>query len=342
MATASSPMDEVASLPQRFGAAWNRFWFTPADAFPLAVLRLLTGLMTVYALATLTPDLVRFFGPGGLVPVDVVRSLRAPAADAPAIPSTAVSLLEMDMTPAELYTVHAVALVVAVLFTVGFYSRITGILTLIIVLSYIHRGPMLTTQMEHLLSMVLLYVSWSPCGEFLSIDAWRRRRGPATAVELAERQARSSVTANVALRLIQVHLSIVYLMMALAKLNDGAAIEGGTYHAWWEGEAAWWLAAKPGAPLLDLTGMLGASVVLTNLWTLAILAFELGFVAFVWVPAMRPLMLAIAVPMWLSLAVLTGLTPFCLMMLIANLAFFRPETLRVWLGRIDGLRAALK
>jgi hypothetical protein len=342
MASASSPTDELASLPQRFGAAWNRFWFAPADAFPLAVLRVLTGLMTIYVLATLTPDLVRFFGPGGLVPVDVVRALRAPSPDAPAMPSTAVSLLEMVISPAELYAVHALALAVAVLFTIGFYSRVTAILTLIVVLSYIHRGPMLTTQMEHVLSMLLLYVSWSPCGEFLSIDAWRRRRGPVAAAELAERQARASVTANVAVRLIQVHLTIIYLMMALAKINDGAAVEGGTYHAWWDGEAAWWLAAKPGASLVDLTGILGWSVVLTNLWTLAIVAFELGFVVFVWIPATRPLMLAIAVPMWLSLAVLTGLTPFCLMMLIANLAFSRPETLRSWMTRIGGLRTAAK
>jgi hypothetical protein len=298
--------------------------------------------MTIYALGTLTPDLVRFFGIGGLVPVDVVRALRSPGPNTPGFPSTAVSLLEMVISPGELYTVHAIALAVAVLYTVGFYSRTTGILTLIVVLTYIHRGPMLTTQMEHILSMLLLYVSWSPCGEFLSIDAWRRRRGPLAAATLAERQAMASVTANVALRLIQVHLTVIYLMMALAKINDGAAVEGGTYHAWWDGEAVWWLAAKPGAPLVDLTGILGQFPVLTNFWTLAIVVFELAFVVFVWVPATRLLMLAIAVPMWLSLAVLTGLMPFCLMMLIANLAFFRPETLRACVGRIGGLPAAAK
>jgi hypothetical protein len=36
-------------------------------------------------------------------------------------------------------------------------------------------------------------------------------------------------------------------------------------------------------------------------------------------------LLVLAVPMWLSLAVLTGLIPWCLMMLVANLAFVRPD-----------------
>jgi hypothetical protein len=338
----SSAAPRLASLPERFGAAWNRFWFTPADAFSLAVLRVLTGLMAVYGLATLTPDLVRFFGPGGLVPVDVIRSMRAAGPDSP-FPSTAISFLELIASPGELYAIHAAALIVAVMFTLGIYSRVTGVLLFIAVLAYVHRGPMLATPMEHVLTMALMYLCWSPCGEFLSVDAWRRRRrGPVAVVETAERRGRASVIANVALRLIQVHLTIVYLMMALAKINDGVAADAGEYHAWWMGEAVWWLAARPGAPMADLSGILGSSSVLVNLWTMAIVAFELGFAIFVWVPATRPLVLAIAAPMWLSLAVITGLAPFCLMMLIGNLAFFQPETLRSWAGRFGPLRAAGK
>jgi hypothetical protein len=340
MATAASNVaPNVASLPERFGAAWNRFWFAPADAFSLAVLRILAGLLTLYALATLTPDLVRFFGPSGLVPVDVIRSLRAVEPGRP--PSTAASLLGRAVSPGELYAIHVAAILVTVLFTIGLFSRVTGVLTFAVFLAYLHRGPMLTTPMEPVLTMVLMYVCWSPCGEFLSIDAWRRRkRQPATVVEAAERRASASVTANVALRLIQVHLTIIYVMMALAKINDGVAADAGEYHAWWMGEAVWWLAARPMTPLVDLTGILGSSGVLTNLWTLAIVAFELGFAIFVWSPACRWPMLALAVPMWLSLALVTGLLPFSLMMLIANLAFFRPETLRAWTGRYGRLRAA--
>jgi hypothetical protein len=339
MATAvSNAAPNVASLPERFGAAWNRFWFSPADAFSLAVLRIFAGLMTLYTLATFTPDLVRFFGPGGLVPVDVLRSLRA--VEPGRVPSTAISFLELTVSAAELYAIHAVAILIALGFTVGFYSRVTGILTFLTLLAYVHRGPMLTTPMESVLTMVLMYVSWSPCGEFLSVDAWRRRkRSPAAVVETAERRATASVTANMALRLIQVHLTIIYLMMALAKINDGVAAEGGEYHAWWMGEAVWWLGARPITPLVDLTGILGWSV-LTNLWTLAIVAFELGFAIFVWSPACRPLLLAVAVPMWLSLALITGLLPFSVMMLIANLAFFQPELLRAWAGTYGKLRVA--
>jgi hypothetical protein len=61
--------------------------------------------------------------------------------------------------------------------------------------------------------------------------------------------------------------------------------------------------------------------------------FELGFALLIWNRAARPLLLALAVPMWLSLALVSGLTAFCAMMLVANLAFFAPSFLRSILGR---------
>ena len=38
--------------------------------------------------------------------------------------------------------------------------------------------------------------------------------------------------------------------------------------------------------------------------------------------------------MWLSLALITGLTPFCLLMLIGNLAFVDPAVMKRCVGRL--------
>jgi hypothetical protein len=299
------------------GDAWNRFWFTPADPFSLAIVRVLVGVLALYWLATFTPDLERYFGPAGLLPLETVRAWSAD--------SWRFSYLDFTSRPAELYVVHAAGLAVLVLFTVGLWTRITSILSLVVVLSYVHRAPMLTGQFEPVLSLVLLYLCLAPCGRTLSLDALlaRRRADPLRPARV------DSIWANVALRLLQIHLCVVYPMMALAKLRASV---------WWTGQAVWWLAARPDSRLVDLTGLLSLEargepigLYLVNVWTHAVVAVELSFCVLVWFRRTRPALLVCSMIVWASLALVTGQTLFCLLMMAANLAFVPAETLRRWL-----------
>ena len=71
---------------------------------------------------------------------------------------------------------------------------------------------------------------------------------------------------------------------------------------------------------VDLTFLRGQGFLL-EAWTHAIVAFELVFPLLIWKTLLRPLLLLIALVMWASLAMLTGLAGFCLVMLIASAAF---------------------
>src|SRR5947207_3023714 len=115
------------SLCDRFGDGWNRFWFTPSDPCILGPIRFLTGLVALYLHATLTPDLVRFFGAGGWIPLDAVTQLNG--GDRP------LSYLNFLGTPGELWTGHALAGLVLVAFTAGLFTCITSILSLLVLLS---------------------------------------------------------------------------------------------------------------------------------------------------------------------------------------------------------------
>ena len=57
------------------GGAWNRFWFTPSSAATVAMIRIAAGLLALYAVATYSPDLELWFGEGGMLPLEMVRSL---------------------------------------------------------------------------------------------------------------------------------------------------------------------------------------------------------------------------------------------------------------------------
>lgn len=315
---------EPQPLSERMLRSWNTFWFAPADPLVNSVMRISVGVIAFYWAASYTPDLMRFFGADGFFPLDDLYQARGST-----FPR---SYFEFASTSAAIWAAHAVSLVVLALFAVGAFTRVTSVLSLLVVLSYIHRAPAVTSQAEPILVMLLLYLCIGPCGAKISVDRVRQRRRATD--PLRRDVVPSHWSATVSTRLIQVHLTMAYAAMALAKLNDAQAAGDGHYSAWWMGHAAWWLAARPYSPLVDVTGPLTDNVLLVNAWTHAIVLFEAGFAIFIWRPAFRRLLLWLAVPMWLSLAVITGLVPFCLLMLAGNLAFADATAIKRRLGAI--------
>ena len=314
-------------LSDGFSAGWNRFWFTPTDVAGVCVLRILSGLAAFYFLLSHTADLNRWFGAAGLLPSRIVFQPEfagktvfggAPLREA----SFHISYLSGIDDPSLLWIAHAMGLVIVGLFTLGLFSRITNVLSVIVVLSYVHRAPMLTGQLEPLLTMMLIYLCFAPTGAWMSLDAWlkKRRGGNLDGSDLQSGPSRGSQswTATVSRRLIQVHLAGLVLMMALTKL-------AGT--TWWSGDAVWWLIAHSESRLVDLTFLSGAPI-LFSAWTHGIVLFELAFPILIWNRLARPLLLVLAVVVWIPLALVTGLVAFFVTLLFASVAFIPSATLR--------------
>lgn len=303
------------------GQAWNRFWFTPRYARTLGMIRVASGAIALYMLLCYTPDLINFFGPDGLVPTETAKaiSMQEPMAGGRYQYYQGDFLLAFNYLAwfenesPMLKASHFVGIAVLVAYLVGFRARITSVLALIVVLTYIHRGSVLCSQLEPILAMVMAYLCLGSSGDYYSVDRWlAARKGIAPAP--VER-----IGTNIAIRLMQIHLSAIYIMMAFGKLVRLGVAEGAV---WWTGDATWWLMSKPGGSLIDLN-WLSAHPFVVDFWTQAIIFFELGFGVLIWKRWSRPALLVLAVPMWLSLAVLTGLIPWCLMMLAANLCYLR-------------------
>ena len=294
----------LEQLTEGFGTGWKRFWFTPADPLPLGVIRLCTGAVAMYWYLTLAPDLTRLFAPGGWLPLDIVRQVEGASA------KFQWSYFNYFQGTNELWTVYALGGVVLAAFFAGWQTRFTAPLALVVVLSTIHRAPMISSQFEPLLTMVLLYLALGPSGACLSVDAWRKSRaGSTTAAVLPHRSP--SLAAGIVTRLLQVHLAMLYACMGLSKLFADT---------WWSGSAVWSLITRSESRLIDLTWLHGHPFVI-NFWTHSIVLFEIGFAILIWNRLARPLLLAMAVAMWCSITLLTGQFTFLAMMLTANLAF---------------------
>jgi hypothetical protein len=307
------------TLTKRFGRGWNHFWYTPRDVFTLCVLRFLTGLSALQLYLSYSLDLVRWFGPGGLLPIATVRSIAGGvAADGG---TGQVSYLFLTDSAVALWLVHGMGAVVLLMFTLGWFTRIASILTLVVLLSYVHRGPMIAGQAETVVTMLVAYLCLAPAGHHLSVDGWWRRRGRRQAPTTRDEEngpPAKFVTAAISTRLIQLHTAAIYLMMGMTQL-------GGV--AWWSGEAYWWLMAQAESPLVDLTFLRDHAYVI-NLLTHGTVALELAFGVLIWNETARPLLLALAAVMWVLLAVATGLVSFALAMVVAGLVFVSPATLR--------------
>jgi len=329
-------------LATRFGQGWNRFWYTPSDPYPLGVMRIALGLLLLYLHATYTFDLVAFFGPNGLIPTELVETMRSRVTFNP----TYLSYLYAFQDPTALYVVHAIGAIILVLFTIGFKSRWTCVLALLVSLAYYHRAPFLTSGVEQMSCMMLFYMCFGPCGATLSVDRWlalRRAENDPIFARKLEQQS-TSIGATISIRLIQVHLSIIYLVMGVAKLSGPAVVTGtGDWvNPWHAGHAVWLLAARPESPWFDLTWMAHSPYIFQG-WTMAIMVFEIAFGVFIWNRLARPLLLLFAIPMWCSLALISGTAPFCVAMLIAGLAFFSRDMLTEFSpaeGRLETAPAA--
>jgi hypothetical protein len=317
------------NLAERIGEGWNRFWFTPSDPATLAVLRVLTGLVAIYLHVTFTPDLVALFGADGLLSPELADQLRFdPSANARWVGWSYLNYLQ---SPTELQIFHWLGLAVLAAFTVGWYTRVTSVLALIVVLSYFHRGMVLTGEAEPVLAFLMFYLCLGPCGRWLSVDAWLARRKAPSATEAPA----ASWGATVATRLIQIHVAAVCAMM-VAGMTMATVIGP----IWWNGEAMWWMIARPASPLVDFT-WLHDSIGLVNLWTHVTFWYLAAFALLVWRPMFRGLLLSIGVPVWCLLALVTGLVPFCGLMLIGSLAFIPGATIRAcWPTAAGGEAAA--
>lgn len=290
------PKELIAAI----GLAWNQFWFTSRRSAHLILLQHIVGIFAFVWLASYSSELVSMFGQHGWVSRQAVAQMMTDGNSSQFVPGFS-HLFLIESAPL-LWTSHAIALAVVGLFAIGVASRVTAPLTLLVVLSYVHRAPMMTTPFETILCALLLYLSICPRGSWFSL-----RQG----------SDESSWMANVVTRLIQIHLCEFYVLIAASKLSTPA---------WWTGDAVQHLMTDSQHCLADFSS-LTSNMYLMNAMTHAWLVFELLFPVLIWIRQLRPLMILLSSLIWLFAAVVSGQVGFCLLMLAANVVFISPDRL---------------
>jgi uncharacterized membrane protein YphA (DoxX/SURF4 family) len=245
-------------------------------------------------------------------------------------------------SPAQMYLVHGLAILVALLFTLGIGTRITSVLAWVMALGYAHRTPASMFGQDTMLAILLLYLMIGPSGAALSVDRlvtrWRLRRQGLPVGEPAP-----SVLANVVIRLLQLHFCFIYLMSGTSKMQGAA---------WWNGTAIWQTLTNyefAPAQFAWFTAFLRGLTWNRWVWELFhfggsvfTLTLEVSLPFLIWRPRWRWVMMIGSVCMHTGIALSMGLVAFSWLMIIMLLAFLPPATLKALLARLARLAESRK
>ncbi len=321
----STPRNNLnqVSFASRWANAWNQFWFQPRDPSMLGLIRIFTGCLVFYSQLVWTLELESFLGTEGMLPVEYRQLL---------FDDYAWSHFDWIQSSAMIWFVHWLGLAVVALFTIGWWTRLTALLTAMLVISYANRATGALFGLDQIMALLCLYLTVGNSGGAFSLDRWwrtwreqRRESGqgrgvvPAEPVPLQRNVVEASfpgvgaadVLTNIATRLIQVHLCLIYFFAGLGKLQG---------ETWWNGQAIWYSVASYEYQTLDLT-WLADHMGWVSLLTFVTVFWEVTYPALIWSRLTRPIVLLIAVLTHLGIGLAMGMMTFGLVMLVANLSF---------------------
>ncbi|MEY9862274.1 hypothetical protein ABH935_007919 [Catenulispora sp. GAS73] len=239
---------------------------------------------------------------------------------------------------------YHVAILVCVLFVLGWRTRVTSICFALTLMAFTGRNVFLTDGGDNIMSLMAIYLAFSRCGARWSLDARRKRRQAAKreaagiaefawpktrgwqAVAELDRTREEIVTFlhNAAVLVIAAQICVVYAAAGLYK-SQGSDWQNGT--ALYYTLHLDWFRPWPGLSNF----MAGQSV------TIAIVAYltvfvQIAFPFAVFSKWLKYPCLVMLVGMHFSIAVVMGLPLFSAAMMVGD-AVFLPTGLWLWVGR---------
>ncbi|MDA7978913.1 MAG: HTTM domain-containing protein [Pirellulales bacterium] len=309
--TNGSVIDLVVNYFRDLGRAivrgWDRFWFTPTDPATYSLIRILAGWMLFYTHLVWGIGLEDFFGDHAWLTPDVTE-VEA---------SYNGSYFELIHSTGLLWGIHIFALVCMACLTVGLFSRPAAILSAFFTLQYANRIPGATFGLDQINALLAIYLVVGPSGARYSVDRlitrWRGK---------PQMDVLPSVGANVGIRLIQLHMCVIYLFAGIGKSGL----------TWWNGEAMWLSVASYEYQSMDMTWLANWPITLAVLTHVSVW-WEMSYCVLVWPRITRPILIALAFPLHIGIAAFMGMITFGYIMIVGNLAFVSPWLVRRVLER---------
>ena len=276
------------------------------DARPLAALRIGVAAVLLAQAFAFAPSLFLFFGEHGIVQAPIA-SVLVPSA----LPRVTwlVKLLAPYLDERTIllgcFTLYVGALH---LLLAGCQTRAAAIVAWLLHLSLKTTGTASAYGVFEFATISLFYCSVFPVGAAMSIDA--------LSTDATSPQHDVSFRAKLGLRVVQVHLCIVYLSSGIEKIRG---------EQWRNGEAIWRAVMRPRFATLDLS-WLAAHPTIPLLAAWSTLVIELGYAIFIWPQRTRRTWALATIALHLGIGIFLGLWSFAALMIVLNAAAFLTGT----------------
>ncbi len=324
-------------------SAWSRFWFTPIPTTGYQTLRVLSGLLFCVWLLSFLGHQEGFFSLRGFVDMPtfqealrqqaLARQQQGPALqeETPDLPPIGWSFLYLAGESGTMFqAMYWGSILVLVLYTLGVATRITSVLTWVIVVSFL-ANPVISYEGDYLLVILAFHLMLG----HLFLGEWNGNLTIAERIlgskddfvfapwifpRKTERPASSA--ANWSLRMLQIHFVIILVTSGLHKLQ---------IDDWWAGVALWYPLHPPFRTTVEMLDREKASVASTlfvlSLVQYGVLAWQIGLPAFAWRRGVfsRSVLLGGAALGWLGASFLFKLPLFGPFVFIGALSFLSPE-----------------
>jgi hypothetical protein len=301
----SSSSDAPAALGKRgrlahVGGAIERFFLAPARAMPLAALRIGLALVLLAQAALIAPAFFALYERSGVLQGAIRDGLARPGLPylgwlIRALGSVGVGESLILTTTGVVYLLSLVALLV------GWRTRIAAVVAWLTHLTLMMTANGTNYGADNFGNIFLFYLIWIPSEAALSLD---RRAGRSS--------GRPTPTARLALRVIQLHLCMVYLAGGLFKASG---------EQWWDGDAVWRSLMLPEYRQFDFS-WLAQHEWLARISGWMVLVVETGYSIFIWSRRTRRLWIIATVAMHLGIAIFLGLGVFGAIMIAFTVAAF--------------------
>jgi len=307
---------------------WDQFWFTPRLPHTLAIIRFGCGAMLAYVHLIWALFVTDFMGNGAWIDNATIRQLHGPGSNA----QWAWSWLWYIDSPLLLGIHEILAMLLSLAMMLGLLTRITTPLAWWFTLMTCHRMTGALFGLDQVIVMLSMYLMIAPCGSTLSLDALLRDRGwELKWLPTGGRDSRTLLN-NVATRMIQLHLCVIYIFGGLSKMRG---------EMWFDGSAMWYTLVNYEYQSLDLTWIGKYPFIIASLTAVTIF-WETFYCALIWPKLTRPIALAAAFFVHSGIAIALGMVTFGTGMILANLAFFEPEFTKRLLAKISRQTKGLK
>ncbi|GGE26428.1 hypothetical protein GCM10011571_30780 [Marinithermofilum abyssi] len=151
------------------------------------------------------------------------------------------TLYHLSSSPIAFEVIFHGTLFVTLLWTIGWHTRLTGVLTFLCFWSLYYRNPFITNGGDNIVRLQLLYLLFADLGARFSVDRWRkRRRQTAPSPWLEKIRPYAAVLHNAAVAMAIVQVMLMYFTAGLYKVM-GSMWQNGTaiYYAMRVQEFAW-------------------------------------------------------------------------------------------------------